>query len=80
MNMNATQSFNFLPVPTDIHFGCGILRSAAGTPPVPRGQEGVPRHGPGRSGGRDPGRGHVPSGARIDSSSAIMSSRIPARA
>jgi alcohol dehydrogenase len=27
MNMNASQSFNFLPVPTDIHFGCGVLRT-----------------------------------------------------
>ena len=27
MNMNASQSFNFLPIPTDIHFGCGILRT-----------------------------------------------------
>ena len=26
MNANVAQSFNFLPVPTDIHFGCGILR------------------------------------------------------
>lgn len=27
MNIDSGQSFNFLPVPTDIHFGCGILRS-----------------------------------------------------
>jgi alcohol dehydrogenase len=27
MNMNAFQSFNFLPIPTDIHFGCGMLRT-----------------------------------------------------
>jgi alcohol dehydrogenase class IV len=27
MNMNASQSFNFLPIPTDIHFGCGIIRT-----------------------------------------------------
>ena len=27
MDINAAQSFNFLPVPTDIHFGCGILRT-----------------------------------------------------
>ncbi len=26
MNANVAQSFNFFPVPTDIHFGCGILR------------------------------------------------------
>jgi len=26
MNANVTQTFNFLPVPTDIHFGCGVLR------------------------------------------------------
>ena len=26
MNANVAQCFNFLPVPTDIHFGCGILR------------------------------------------------------
>lgn len=25
MNMNASQSFNFLPIPTDIHFGCGMI-------------------------------------------------------
>lgn len=29
MNINVTQSFNFLPVPTDIHFGCGILGTLA---------------------------------------------------
>ena len=27
MNVDVAQSFNFLPVPTDIHFGCGMLRS-----------------------------------------------------
>jgi len=27
MNVNVAQSFNFLPVPTDIHFGCGMLRT-----------------------------------------------------
>ena len=27
MNVNAAQSFNFFPVPTDIHFGCGSIRS-----------------------------------------------------
>ncbi|MGP8247946.1 MAG: iron-containing alcohol dehydrogenase [Bryobacteraceae bacterium] len=27
MNLNVSQCFNFLPVPTDIHFGCGILRT-----------------------------------------------------
>ena len=27
MNVNVAQSFNFFPVPTDIHFGCGIVRS-----------------------------------------------------
>ena len=27
MNMNAGQSFNFFPVPTDIHFGCGMVRT-----------------------------------------------------
>jgi alcohol dehydrogenase len=27
MNMNASQCFNFLPIPTDIHFGCGMLRT-----------------------------------------------------
>lgn len=27
MNVNVAQSFNFLPVPTDIHFGCGMLHS-----------------------------------------------------
>jgi alcohol dehydrogenase len=27
MNMNASQSFNFLPIPTDIHFGCGMIRT-----------------------------------------------------
>ena len=27
MNVNVAQSFNFFPVPTDIHFGCGMLRS-----------------------------------------------------
>jgi alcohol dehydrogenase len=26
MTANASQTFNFFPVPTDIHFGCGILR------------------------------------------------------
>ena len=26
MNVNVAQIFNFLPVPTDIHFGCGVLR------------------------------------------------------
>ncbi|MBZ5622337.1 MAG: iron-containing alcohol dehydrogenase [Acidobacteriia bacterium] len=26
MNVNVAQTFNFLPVPTDIHFGCGVLR------------------------------------------------------
>lgn len=27
MNVDVTQSFNFLPVPTDIHFGSGMLRN-----------------------------------------------------
>lgn len=27
MNVNAGQCFNFLPIPTDIHFGCGVLRA-----------------------------------------------------
>jgi alcohol dehydrogenase len=27
MNLNVSQCFNFLPMPTDIHFGCGILRT-----------------------------------------------------
>lgn len=27
MRMNASQTFNFFPVPTDIHFGCGVLNS-----------------------------------------------------
>ncbi len=27
MRMNAEQTFNFFPVPTDIHFGCGVLSS-----------------------------------------------------
>ena len=27
MNVNVEQCFNFLPVPTDIHFGCGVVRS-----------------------------------------------------
>ena len=27
MNLNASQCFNFLPIPTDIHFGCGMLRT-----------------------------------------------------
>jgi alcohol dehydrogenase len=27
MNIDFGQSFNFFPVPTDIHFGCGILRT-----------------------------------------------------
>ena len=27
MTVNAAQSFNFFPVPTDIHFGCGSIRS-----------------------------------------------------
>jgi alcohol dehydrogenase len=27
MRMNADQRFNFFPIPTDIHFGCGMLRS-----------------------------------------------------
>lgn len=26
MNANVAQIFNFMPVPTDIHFGCGVLR------------------------------------------------------
>lgn len=26
MSLNVSQTFNFLPVPTDIHFGCGVLR------------------------------------------------------
>ena len=25
MRLNTSQTFNFLPVPTDIHFGCGVL-------------------------------------------------------
>jgi alcohol dehydrogenase class IV len=29
MNINVAQSFNFLPVPTDIHFGCGMLGTLA---------------------------------------------------
>ncbi len=40
MNVNVAQTFNFLPVPTDIHFGCGVLRdlparirAAGGTKP-----------------------------------------------
>jgi alcohol dehydrogenase len=27
MDVNTSQNFNFFPVPTDIHFGCGMLRS-----------------------------------------------------
>ncbi len=27
MNMNAGQTFNFFPIPTDIHFGAGILKT-----------------------------------------------------
>jgi alcohol dehydrogenase len=27
MRVNTAQTFNFLPVPTDIHFGCGTLKS-----------------------------------------------------
>ena len=27
MEVNVAQVFNFLPVPTDIHFGCGVVRS-----------------------------------------------------
>ena len=27
MHLNVAQSFNFLPVPTDIHFGCGMVRT-----------------------------------------------------
>ncbi|MBZ5586267.1 MAG: iron-containing alcohol dehydrogenase [Acidobacteriia bacterium] len=27
MHIDASQIFNFLPVPTDIHFGCGVVRS-----------------------------------------------------
>lgn len=27
MNVNVAQCFNFLPVPTDIHFGCGVVRT-----------------------------------------------------
>ena len=27
MRLNSGQSFNFLPVPTDIHFGCGMLNT-----------------------------------------------------
>ncbi len=27
MRVNAGQTFNFFPIPTDIHFGCGILKS-----------------------------------------------------
>ncbi len=27
MKINSAQTFNFLPVPTDIHFGCGLLKS-----------------------------------------------------
>jgi alcohol dehydrogenase len=27
MKVNTGQTFNFLPIPTDIHFGCGILKS-----------------------------------------------------
>jgi alcohol dehydrogenase class IV len=27
MNVNSGQSFNFFPVPTDIHFGFGMLRT-----------------------------------------------------
>ncbi len=27
MRVNTGQTFNFLPIPTDIHFGCGILKS-----------------------------------------------------
>ena len=27
MNVSVSQTFNFLPVPTDIHFGCGLLGS-----------------------------------------------------
>jgi alcohol dehydrogenase class IV len=30
MNVDPAQSFNFLPVPTDIHFGYGMLRSLPG--------------------------------------------------
>jgi alcohol dehydrogenase len=27
MRMNADQTFNFFPIPTDIHFGCGVVSS-----------------------------------------------------
>jgi len=27
MRMNADQTFNFFPIPTDVHFGCGVVRS-----------------------------------------------------
>ena len=27
MRVNTAQTFNFLPAPTDIHFGCGTLKS-----------------------------------------------------
>jgi alcohol dehydrogenase len=27
MNIDSGQAFNFFPVPTDIHFGCGVLRT-----------------------------------------------------
>ncbi len=27
MNVDVSQVFNFLPVPTDIHFGCGVVRA-----------------------------------------------------
>jgi alcohol dehydrogenase len=29
MNINASQTFNFLPLPTDVHFGCGLVASLA---------------------------------------------------
>ena len=27
MNIDAGQTFNFLPIPTDVHFGFGVARS-----------------------------------------------------
>ena len=29
MNVDAGQRFNFLPLPTDVHFGCGCVTSLA---------------------------------------------------
>ena len=52
MNLDAGQGFNFLPIPTDVHFGFGAVALAAGPRARARRRPGVRGDRPGRAGGR----------------------------